>query len=367
MSAKHKDNFESLYYSSTSLAANQKASPTAFQQPPQIAYVAPAHYNQQMAVTIQRSPNNLNYHQPQIAGSMHTLHDPYQPQTPLEYGQSLKADTYGNTASRQPSEETVGSTKQLIAEPGTEWTKDRYSRKRHCCCFRTQQGMWLFNIFLVIFLAALAVVGYFFFPRFTQMKLIEIVPQGTGSLLPGPQGGLAVSLSMAMTVAVWNPNLYDLKVTNIDIQAFLLPNVTQLSGQIVSTTAGPIQIAQGTSVLVGNGGTNDTNILGSKQNVTLHMPFNLNYNTNADLTKDPALAEILQACGFLNTKPRDMQIHYKAVAVTEGIDKLGYKPVFENDFHVHCPPSIQDSLKNILPSLSSILNNVSPANAVPPQ
>ncbi|KAJ1342677.1 hypothetical protein BSLG_002775 [Batrachochytrium salamandrivorans] len=218
-------------------------------------------------------------------------------------------------------------------------------KRRYGFCFHTRRGMYIVGGITAGLVVLAAILGFFLFPRFPSLKVLDIqVIPDSNQLSSNPDGvGLIVKLAMAMNVSVVNPNRYHLKIETIDLSAMLQPNVTQLSGISLGTGAAPLAPVAGQGVQIGSGQHPTPIIFPPKQNTTFILNFNLSYVTT-DLLEDVGLGELLQGCGFLRSRPRPMIIRYKADAKIAFLRLFGFTPAFEDDIRINCPLIIARTL-----------------------
>ncbi|KAH6560680.1 hypothetical protein BASA60_000551 [Batrachochytrium salamandrivorans] len=212
-------------------------------------------------------------------------------------------------------------------------------KRRYGFCFHTRRGMYIVGGITAGLVVLAAILGFFLFPRFPSLKVLDIqVIPDSNQLSSNPDGvGLIVKLAMAMNVSVVNPNRYHLKIETIDLSAMLQPNVTQLSGISLGTGAAPLAPVAGQGVQIGSGQHPTPIIFPPKQNTTFILNFNLSYVTT-DLLEDA-----------------DAKIAFLRL--------FGFTPAFEDDIRINCPLIIARTLSGF--NLTTFGLNVVPPSLNP--
>ncbi|KAJ8323445.1 hypothetical protein QVD99_005165 [Batrachochytrium dendrobatidis] len=218
---------------------------------------------------------------------------------------------------------------------------------RYLFCLKSKRALYICLGSTFIVLLILGIIGYLYFPRNPNLQLLGIKPvRGSDHMSLGEgSAGLSVEAQFLMTVAVTNINRYPMVVTNMEMSAMIVPNATALEGVAFAIDGPVLHVPNGFSKQVGSGKRNITTQFDPHNNVTFPVTFDFKYTTNPVLSQDLILADILQACGFLNPPTtRPITIRTKTVSVVQGFDKLGYNPSFESEFKINCPPGIGNSL-----------------------
>ncbi|KAJ3282631.1 hypothetical protein HDU79_009780 [Rhizoclosmatium sp. JEL0117] len=219
---------------------------------------------------------------------------------------------------------------------------------------------------LVVVLAAIAVLGWFFFPRFPEIRVNSIVltdvAGASGTLkvtVPesGDLNGLQLQMSMQMDVSMWNPNLYGLQVDAIDVVANMAVNTsfvfnplkTQPLTSFNSLTQVVTVIRAPAGYYASNTSTIGTSHVGSiyfpaKTTTNFTMTFALSYTPDplVGLLNDPTVLELADACGITSRyKPagRPMKIQYVAKTAIPALRLFNYSPSLGGDIKISCPVS----------------------------
>jgi hypothetical protein len=198
-----------------------------------------------------------------------------------------------------------------------------------------------------------------------QVKALNL-RDGTNSFnIKGLENGLTkdftVTLAMVMTVAVKNSNRYHMKVDSINVNAFILANITQLNlgtGARVlqggGTQAGARRkfVAADSQVLIGTGQQIDPIKFPVDKEITFNMNLDIIYKPDqaVELGDDVMLNEILQSCGVIQPGPREMIVKYTADAPIKLLRPIGFIPQFSGELKINCPFP-PDQLKVLVDSL----------------
>jgi hypothetical protein len=79
------------------------------------------------------------------------------------------------------------------------------------------------------------------------------------------------------------------------------------------------------------------------------MDFTVSYTPDpkTGLLRDPAFAELMNACGF-TSKPRMAKVRYFTTNTVKHFSNIGYKPKLEGNLFIQCPlfDSQMDALKS---------------------
>lgn len=193
----------------------------------------------------------------------------------------------------------------------------------NCICFciprRRKQRFWCLGITLIV-LTALIVIGVLFFPQVPKMKVLNItlLDDINSFRITGLNEGfknINVVIEMQMLISVVNYNRYYLKVEEINMDAFIMANITELNkgGSAVSVVggSGPRRIFTDgdTQVLIGHG-EKGAQIFPSQRNVTFLMDLTVSYtpDSTVQLKDDVVLNEIMQACAITQPNGRTMNV-----------------------------------------------------------
>ncbi|EGF79383.1 hypothetical protein BATDEDRAFT_89818 [Batrachochytrium dendrobatidis JAM81] len=357
-------------------------SPAAYNAPPQQSFVAPAMMAQ--AVTMQRGQYNSEQQPYQYMNGGASKNDygynnqMYDPSQLSHRNGNSPSKSFGNQYNAKGSPGNSQTT--LLADSNEYYDNPKYDnakyddaykeyppqgrdepepefsnsfdlsekKKRHMFCFRSKKSMQICLAVTAAVLLLVGVLGFFFFPRFPALKVLDmqVIPESShiGPSEDGP--GVSVNLQMHMNVSVVNPNRYHLKVESVDLTALLQPNITQLTGVSLGSGAPALAPKSGQTIKIGTGSRATPLIFPPNQNTTFLLNFTLSYATAASLETDIGLGEILQGCGFLRARQRPITINYQATAHIAFLKAFGIKPVFSDDIRINCPSTIGRALAN---------------------
>ncbi|KAJ3314801.1 hypothetical protein HDU76_002331 [Blyttiomyces sp. JEL0837] len=226
-----------------------------------------------------------------------------------------------------------------------------------CCCVpNTKMARFVCcGVTLAIF-AILFAVGWLFWPRFPEIHVVSLDLEGDHpySFYTDPGSAnlntLTLELRLIMNISAYNPNLYDLSVDTLNLNAWLYCNMSDIavhdkpaSYQPLVKLIGPAPVnpdpyyKPSTEPKIGSG--NRTNLFfPSKKNSTFQMEFLFKYHpdTEVGLILDPALAEVFRACGVIGTR-RPTRIDYLATSSVNRLQAIGYAPTVQNYVLINCP------------------------------
>ncbi|KAJ3320551.1 hypothetical protein HDV06_005174 [Boothiomyces sp. JEL0866] len=209
---------------------------------------------------------------------------------------------------------------------------------------------------VLVFAAIVSVVGFLFFPRMPQIKVLSINPKSNNSFTVtpfnpnSPTFDFNFTLNMVMNISVVNSNRYHFKLEEIDMTAYVVANASQIDAIVpytAETVFGKI-IPDGQRVKV-TGSNNQVKVgFGSKkgplifppgQNITFQMDFTAQYIAPTDYTaalNDPLMNEILQLCYFQDPT-RHTTIHYETSNDISMLKYIGVTPNTSGDLSINCP------------------------------
>jgi hypothetical protein len=200
-----------------------------------------------------------------------------------------------------------------------------------------------------LFVLLAVILGVLFFPRFPEMKVLDLRPIGDNPFkITGLENGLTknftVQLDMTMLISVINYNRYHMKVDSINLDAFIIANITELNkgagaSQLVGGTgARKVFTTDQASVKIGHG-DHGSQLFPVKQNVTFFMNFTVLYRPDqtVELKDDVMLNEILQSCNVIDPGNRTMTVRYNALAPIKLLSPIGFVPTFTGDLKINCP------------------------------
>jgi hypothetical protein len=206
-----------------------------------------------------------------------------------------------------------------------------------------------------LFLIILGILLYLFIPRYPnfQVKAVELrdkaSPKKSFRIRPFDKKDLSklvVNLDLTLSVDVLNTNRYDLTVNHLDLDIFILANITEINKppgaeQLVPSQSGRARRKfkdEDSEVMMGTGRRNSSLLFPKNQNVSFSMDLNVEYKPNpkVEINDDVLFNEILQACGLLEGHPRrTMTVRYKAKAPIKGLEF--YQSQLQNELKINCP------------------------------
>ncbi|KAJ3101074.1 hypothetical protein HDU97_001656 [Phlyctochytrium planicorne] len=217
-------------------------------------------------------------------------------------------------------------------------------------------------IVMLLVVTTLIVFGWFFWPRFPTITVLSLKPDVNGTnggnfqfSIPKSAGKnynyVTIKLNLKMELSVYNPNIFDLELEDIGIEAFLEFNATEIAkGKKISEFDPPLapivgeppqadpNYKQGTNALIGTSHSSNL-VFPSKQNKTFVMDFMLSYtpDKNTGLLADNAFKELLGVCGMTLPRQRPAHITYNAKSVVGFFKNFGYKPTIPGNVNIKCP------------------------------
>ncbi|KAJ3328595.1 hypothetical protein HDU91_004062, partial [Kappamyces sp. JEL0680] len=201
----------------------------------------------------------------------------------------------------------------------------------------------------------ICLVGYLFYPRSPQFRILDIVPAGskaysiTGFDQADPTK-LNFKMTLNMTVAVFNQNSYHLKVDNMDLTIFIAANGTEINNAVPISASNFFGGAPLTHPRPWTTKDNYRQAVAKGQRGTITFPPGTNTTFMLQLAVDftptslydPALNEILQGTGwqltlvcnydYVNPQlkssewTRTMGIQYEAVNAIGLLKIIGFSP-----------------------------------------
>ncbi|KAJ3270758.1 hypothetical protein HDV01_007450 [Terramyces sp. JEL0728] len=202
----------------------------------------------------------------------------------------------------------------------------------------------------------ISVIGFLFFPRMPQIKVLNIDPKSNTSFTVTPYDSNSptfnfnFTLDMVMNISVLNTNKYHFKLESIDMTAYVMANASQINadGTLITETVFNKLIPTGqrvkvdssnNKVKVGYGKKNGPLTFPAGKNVTFTMDFKATYTapTNiVDALNDPLMNEILQLC-YLQDPTRHTTIHYETSNDISMLKYIGVTPNTSGDLSINCP------------------------------
>ncbi|KAI9355148.1 hypothetical protein DFJ73DRAFT_826367 [Zopfochytrium polystomum] len=266
--------------------------------------------------------------------------------------------------------DAIRGTLTRLGSKSTKDTKDYYpiiedepEARRKCrflaCCIprnKTARGVCFAVVALV--LIGLGVVGYIFWPRFPDFKVlaVELKPTNTFSIVrnatyPNNFNYATFIIALQMNVSVTNNNLYNLNIESLNIATFLNVNKTELDkegikpqtlnidgfvGPVLTGTAPTTYVPSYTPQI--GAGNKSAVLFPAKSTKTLMMDLTIAYTPDriTGLVRDPSFAEIINVCGILG-KARTAAISYSAKSTVATLKNFGYTPAVNGMVTINCP------------------------------
>ncbi|KAJ3411892.1 hypothetical protein HDV05_001527 [Chytridiales sp. JEL 0842] len=241
-----------------------------------------------------------------------------------------------------------------------------------CCCIpRNRKARTICLSITAVILVALGVVGFFYWPRFPEIKVVELklneIDGGAFQFdLPESAKGnlnqMTITLNLKMNVSLFNNNLYALKLETLDLKAYMICNKTEIKANRnprslnIEKLIGPAPVGRDPSYVPSFTPLIGTSKKGNlffppKSNTTFEMIFEFKFTPDpmVGLLDDPAFAELLNVCGVTASRRRPVRIDYYASSQVAILKSLGYVPVVEGFLNVECPATMEqiNSLVNI--------------------
>ncbi|KAJ3077056.1 hypothetical protein HDU98_009457 [Podochytrium sp. JEL0797] len=292
------------------------------------------------------------------------LYDPRQDSEPSSAG------GFPNTEGESciPIKETVSEADLLDID---QKPQPRWKRCLCCCCPRKKSHKIVCGVSVVAVLIALALVGYFYFPRFPATEVYSIdLTNLAGSNSPfrfsylhddHNLNDVLIQMNLTMNVGTANPNRYGLYVNEIDMVARIMVNISQvynpmLNKPLTSFTelveiVGPSPIPPpgyygSNDSVIGTATTTEGIFFPANTLVNYTLIFEMRYTPDPllGILKDPTVMEIADACGITSrtTPPgRPIKIDYVATSTIASLEALNYAPKIKDSLHIICPFSQQ--------------------------
>ncbi|KAJ3409985.1 hypothetical protein CcCBS67573_g00363 [Chytriomyces confervae] len=253
-------------------------------------------------------------------------------------------------------------------------TPKKLERFIYCCscCPKTRRGRLVCGIILSLALTALAIIIYFFFPRFPEIKVNYVnltsladteTPYSFTYKNPSDPNlnEIVLKMNLTMSVGTMNPNVYGLDVDAINLIANVVVNTTYVYNPLFTnplTTFGAlVQLAGSPRTGAGADASyrpSNTSQIGSATHGRIFFPsktwvnytmiFEFVYTPDpvVGLLKDPTILELADVCGITSrykteSANRTLRIHYVATSSIEILKPIGYAPQIANDLMIRCP------------------------------
>ncbi|KAI8833928.1 hypothetical protein BC829DRAFT_407514 [Chytridium lagenaria] len=196
-------------------------------------------------------------------------------------------------------------------------------------------------IILGLLLAIVVPVGWFFWPRFPEIRVLNLnLAEDNGGAYHDNLNYLEARIRLNMLVSIYNPNAYDLELQRLDINANLNCNRSELEkGRPPSSFdleqyigAAPRNedptYTPSFDPSIGTGTRGGGLTFPSRVNLTFALNFTVFYTPT-----------LLQVCGITRPVPRPARISYDAVSTVKSLSRLGYYPRVSNSVFIRCPAS----------------------------
>ncbi|KAJ3101072.1 hypothetical protein HDU97_001654 [Phlyctochytrium planicorne] len=236
--------------------------------------------------------------------------------------------------------------------------EDDSRKKLRGCLPRSMNGRLICLGVTLAILAAFGVLGFFYWPRFPQISVLEIkgneldvsafeffVPKEAN----GNLNRMQIKMNLKMNISCYNDNLYHLKIESLDLNANLDANMTAIKSSKnphalgLEKFIGPAPTGRDpnyvvpTSRSIGSG-NKTTLIFPAKQNATFQMDFGITYTPDPQvgLLDDPLFAELLGVCGMTG-RARPAHISYTATTQVNFLKVFGFRPSISSSIKILCP------------------------------
>jgi hypothetical protein len=199
-----------------------------------------------------------------------------------------------------------------------------------CCCIYSTCGKWVCAIVTLLFLAGLAVAGYFLFPRIPTVSNTNIsVNSAPGSVsVSGPATTPTLAINFTATATVYNPNY----ITYYTKEIVLTGTYVMTTGQLVPAGSGALY----------------NQAFPPMASTNIAIPYNLQYTATG--VNDPVLQDLLTQCGILGSSGSPLKFNYELLVVLDPITFVRV-PV-SGTTTVQCPQqAVLNALKQWLDSI----------------
>ncbi|KAJ3023903.1 UNVERIFIED_CONTAM: hypothetical protein HDU68_008411 [Siphonaria sp. JEL0065] len=322
------------------------------------------HYQaqQQLQLTNATAQGNKNQVVPGTGSGIHTAGN--EKQESLSAGSAIRPISAKPGSQEVKTDPLIPPALQKYISPKQQLFVEKYLC---CCCPKRKRQRLLCCGFVVLVIIALAILVYFYLPRFPDIKVFSINISDLANLntpysftYKDPANPnlneLILKMNLSMVVATYNPNLYGLNVDSINLVAQLMVNQTYVYNPLLTTSL----LSYGSLVQVigktptppaGYYGKNDS-IIGTASRDAIYFPsktwvnysmiFEFTYtpDKNLGVLQDPTILELADSCGITSRyKPagRAMRIHYVATSSISALKALNYAPSLSNDLFIKCP------------------------------
>ncbi|KAK6091849.1 hypothetical protein MT418_007701 [Batrachochytrium dendrobatidis] len=223
--------------------------------------------------------------------------------------------------------------------------EDLSSPKSKKSKYRLSAGCWIIIAVVGTILLLIGILLGVYWPRpllFSVASTVSIPNFSTQT--PSIQGGGTMfNTTFNMTININNPNLFDLNLERIDITSELLVSGSQVNGKAFFKNSPPLNIDQYSTPL--GTGSRGYLVTRSKAETTAIVFHQLNIYTQPASSTDPAVYELIDACGLAGSTARPMKATYKAVLNPGWLRQLGYRPQATGTFLFTCSPSLAEAVK----------------------
>ncbi|PVV04570.1 hypothetical protein BB560_000929 [Smittium megazygosporum] len=267
-------------------------------------------------------------HSPIVSSSQNfQQNNPYYPSSNSNFYKQSPYQNMNNNA-HFPSQHYASAASNLNDAPvtPTQYIEKAPRKRKVCLCF-TKKGCYIFLFCLLILAGALAVTGYFLWPRIPNAEF-ESVSVATSSDQSGNSSNVqdilqatkvqssgAVTVPLALKIRLDNPNYIRWTFSNI-------------------TVTGNIQLDSQTTFDVGNG-TIYQHFSMPKRSVNNDVIIYFNFVLDSKSQNFLRAASVVQTSCTTGGPP--LRFNYKAKIFIDAIKWLGIKPTISNTVSINCP------------------------------
>eukprot|EP00842_Homolaphlyctis_polyrhiza_P005677 jgi/Hompol1/610/HPOL_005383-RA len=201
-------------------------------------------------------------------------------------------------------------------------------------------GCWIILGIIGALLVALALIGYFLWPRYPTFSILSVTANDTTTVYPITVGGYMFNTTLRLTIAVNNPNKYSMSFSALSLTSKLKIVPSDFNNVVQFVGKSPLQAAAGVTDLAKS---TWGNLVAAPNGVTTFtdLAHAINYYTTPNGSDDPGLAELISGCGVISgSGTHIMSASYFASLDGTAISSLGFHPTSFGSFDFACPPSL---------------------------
>eukprot|EP00842_Homolaphlyctis_polyrhiza_P005699 jgi/Hompol1/612/HPOL_005385-RA len=219
--------------------------------------------------------------------------------------------------------------------------------------FGLSVGGWSILAGVFILIVGLAVIGFFFWPRYptVTVKLTQLADSPPASTLPIIQGGVFFNASVGVVVVVNNPNKYDLKLASLTMTTKLVVPPADLTSPqftghpalaIPNPSPQPLGTLNLNSVVATAGSTTEFSTV-----------MLINYYATPNGWDDAGLAELISGCGVLSSTQQHLMTatFFSSIQMDGFLSSFGFSPTSSGQFMFACPPSLGPKIRQTYSSI----------------